>query len=83
MQDPIDDQLLLMVHERASITEMSERVGRSLANVHGRLENLQAQGLVVPPPNPHQARSRELTKEAIDYLKANGYLSIQEDIFRR
>lgn len=70
--DPVDDQILQGVHERKSLQEMGREVGRSFANIRDRCKILEENGYLVY--NPHIARGRQLTKQAEEYMVANGLL---------
>jgi DNA-binding IclR family transcriptional regulator len=75
--DSIDERLLQLVNDRASIQEMAEDCNISVGWVHQRLESLQEQGLVEAPPKPNQPRSRKLTSWGNAYLQKAGYKKIQ------
>jgi predicted transcriptional regulator len=68
---------LHLVNERQSIEEMAEDCNISVGWVHQRLEVLQDQGLVVPPPKPNQARARRLSKWGETYLQEAGYAKVK------
>ena len=67
--------ILIDVHNGKSISEMAERADLSLAGVHNKLRTMEEMGLINPPPQRGQARSRTLTPEAKEYLTVNGYLN--------
>lgn len=75
--DSIDERLLKLVNDQASIEEMAADCDISVGFVHKKLEALQEQGLVAPPPKPNQPRSRKLTKWGETYLQRAGYTKIK------
>jgi SOS-response transcriptional repressor LexA len=66
--------LLLSVDQRLSMTEMCERTGlKSTNTIANRLKNLEKLGYINPPRRFRLARSRTLTSQAVQVLKANGH----------
>lgn len=67
--------IMKMLYEgNPSIPEMSEKVSKAYATVHKHLRELVDQGLVSPPRQKGAARDYHITKEGLEYLKANGYV---------
>ena len=75
--DVLNDVILNMVNEGNSITEMHDQTFLSVGEVHKRLVKLQDQGLIYPPPKPHQARARKLTPWGHTYLQNAGYEAVK------
>jgi len=76
--DEIYDTILVEHHKgNPSVTELAEKIGRSRASVFARLKVLEDEGLLAPPPQAGQARSRSLTELGKSYLKANGLVQTQ------
>ncbi|MHC4311214.1 MAG: hypothetical protein ACYSW3_01935 [Planctomycetota bacterium] len=75
--DSIDERLLQLVNDRASIEEMADDCNISVGFVHKKLEALQEQKLIEPPPKPNQPRSRRLTKWGETYLQSSGYTTVK------
>ena len=75
--DAIDERILQLVNDHASIQEMADDCNISVGWVHERLEDLQEQGLVAPPPKKNQPRSRRLTPWGETYLQSSGYARIK------
>ena len=72
--DVIDETIMSMVHDRASISEMAGQVKRSKGGIQLRLDKLIGGGYLLPPPRPGLARSYRLTMKGIDYLRSKGYI---------
>lgn len=64
-----------------SITELAGHVGKSLADVHGELQDLVEKGYVKGPPKPHIARAYRITQEGVNYLASNGYIRANTGVF--
>jgi len=66
--------LVMLFTDNPTISEIAERVGRSVGGVHERLEDLEKQALVNPPRKKGAARDRQVTEKGELYLIENGYL---------
>jgi len=73
--DPIDDTILVGIHEGKSLQEIGESAGRSFAGVRKRMKALEEDGYIIY--NPRRARSRTLTEKGSSYLTANGLMKPQ------
>lgn len=70
-----DIEILQMFYKNnPSIPEISEKVGKSLGFVHGRIVELEKVGLITQQRKRNSARSRTLTKTGEEYLAVNGYI---------
>jgi AraC-like DNA-binding protein len=65
--------ILKGIYEHKSLQEISKDVGVSAAYVH-RLLTTSSLSTLVTQPRSHAARSRVLSKEAEEYLAANGHI---------
>lgn len=67
------EQVLILqgIYNRASITEISRVIGKSVPGTNKKIVYLERKGLINPPPRRGMARSRTLTAKAIEYLEAN------------
>lgn len=78
MSRQTDIEIMKMLYrDNPTITEIAERVGKSIAYVHGRLTELEDKGMVKPPRKPNAARDRTLTVQGEQYLEVNGYVPIK------
>ena len=75
--DALDDRILWLVNENKSIEEMRDDVNLSVGEVHKRLVRMEEDQLITPPPKPHMARARKLTKWGEAYLQTKGYTRIK------
>lgn len=74
--DDIDLMIMKMVGDNSSVREMAGAVGRGVATVHTRLNNLEDAGLVNPPPKKNMHRARTLTRQGEYILSANRIITL-------
>ena len=74
MIDEKDLLMLTMLYNKPSTSLIEMQIAiqcRSVATVYNRIVELEALGLVSPPPIKKQARSRTITQKGIELLRSN------------
>lgn len=65
--------VLMGIHQRLSLSEMAERIDRSVTQAWKVANELERMGLATQT-KPHGARTRLLTPQGVAYLQSEGLL---------
>lgn len=72
--------ILKGIVERKSVREIGEDINTTYGYAQRIIKRLEGSGLVINPA-PGKARSKSVSPEALEYLRANGY--IKTELFPR